>query len=372
MAARGEQDQCADNVVVGLLADPGLPADIARDLAEQLPQPLKERVNDQVDWKVEVVTEDLTAGDERGERMIDQADERRRREGWDYAVCLTDLPWRTGSRPLVADVSSAHRVAVVSLPALGGILPEAQVRELLVGLIALLAGTQSADGRPEQLSGGVTRLVTPLRPVRHPDEDIDLRLTTGRTASRLRLLAGMVRVNRLWRLALGLSTALAAALAAGALGSLNGIVWQLAARLEPVRLNLATFFSVAAMVTWLIVNHRRWQRVSAGSRRYRERVMLSNAATVLTLVIGVLCLCAALFVFDFLVQGFVIVPDVFRDTVHSPVGLTDYLKLAWLVSSMATVGGALGSGLESHAAVRTATCGVRQHSRIPKQQSSPS
>jgi hypothetical protein len=66
--------------------------------------------------------------------------------------------------------------------------------------------------------------------------------------------------------------------------------------------------------------------------------MLSNAATVLTLVIGVLCLCAALFVFDFLVQGFVIVPDVFRDNVHSPVGLTDYLKLAWLVSSITTVG----------------------------------
>jgi hypothetical protein len=86
-----------------------------------------------VDWKVEVVTEELTASDERGERMIDQADERRRRVGWDYSVCLTDLPWRTGNRPLVADVTSAHRVAVVSLPAFGGELPEAQVRKLVVG-----------------------------------------------------------------------------------------------------------------------------------------------------------------------------------------------------------------------------------------------
>jgi hypothetical protein len=372
MAARGEQPQRAEKVVVGLLSDPGLPAEIARDLAAQLPELLKERVNDQVDWEVEVVTDDLTSGERRGERMIDRADERRRREGWDYAVCLTDLPRRSGSRPLVADVSSAHSVAVVSLPALGGIFPEAQVRELLVGLIAQLAGTRSGDGRPQQLSGRITRLVTPLRPVRRPGEDIDLRLTTGSKAGQLRLLAGMVRVNRPWRLALGLSRALAAALAAGALASLNVSVWQLSANLGPVRLSVATVLSVAAMVTWLIVDHRLWQRVSVGSRRRRQQVMLSNAATVLTLVIGVLCLCAALFVFNFLAQGLVIAPDVLEVNVRRPVGLSEYLKLAWLVSSIATVGGALGSGLESHAAVRTATYGVRQRSRVPKQQHGPS
>jgi hypothetical protein len=367
MAARGEQPQRAEKVVVGLLSDAGLPAEIARDLAAQLPELLEERVNDQVDWKVEVVTEDLTSGERRGERMIDRADERRRREGWDYAVCLTDLPRRSGSRPLVADVSSAHSVAVVSLPALGGIFPEAQVRELLVGLIAQLAGTRSGDGRPQQLSGRITRLVTPLRPVRRPGEDIDLRLTTGSKAGPLRLLAGMVRVNRPWRLALG--PALAAALAAGALASLNVSVWQLSANLGPVRLSVATVLSVAAMVTWLIVDHRLWQRVSVGSRRRRQQVMLSNAATVLTLVIGVLCLCAALFVFNFLAQGLVIAADVLEVNVRRPVGLSEYLKLAWLVSSIATVGGALGSGLESQAVVRSY---VRQRSRIPKQQHGPS
>jgi hypothetical protein len=371
MAARGGQDQRTKKVVVGLLADPGLPADMARDLAAELPEVLKERVDDRVEWSVRVVTEDLTTGDQRGDRMIDRADERRRREGWDYAICLTDLPWRSGRRPLVADVSSAHRVAVLSVPALAGIFPEAQARELLIGLIAQLAGAQSADGGTEQFAGKITRLVTPLRPVPRPEEDIDLRLTTPRTAGRLRLLIGMVRVNRPWLLALGLSKALATALAAGAIASLNGIVWQLAARLGQDRLSLATILSVGAMVTWLIVNHRLWQRVSVGSRRYRERVMLSNAATVLTLVIGVMCLCAALFVFDFLAQSLVISSQVFEDNVKRPVGPSDYLKLAWLVSSIATVGGALGSGLESHSAVRTATYGVRQRSRVPKQQHGP-
>ncbi|MEA2407530.1 MAG: hypothetical protein QOE69_1649, partial [Thermoleophilaceae bacterium] len=51
--------------------------------------------------------------------MIDRAHERMRREGWHLAVCLTDLPLRNGRRPVVADASAMHGVAILSLPALG-------------------------------------------------------------------------------------------------------------------------------------------------------------------------------------------------------------------------------------------------------------
>jgi len=48
---------------------------------------------------------------------------------------------------------------------------------------------------------------------------------------------------------------------------------------------------------------------------------------------------------------------VLDQTLERPVGVVDYLTLAWLISSLATVGGAIGSGLEDEQAVRAVAYG---------------
>jgi hypothetical protein len=58
-------------------------------------------------------------------------------------------------------------------------------------------------------------------------------------------------------------------------------------------------------------------------------------------------------------SGLLVVPDPFADGLGHPARVSDYLEPAWLISSLATVGGALGAGLESDDAVRQAAYSYR-------------
>ena len=50
----------------------------------------------------------------------------------------------------------------------------------------------------------------------------------------------------------------------------------------------------------------------------------------------------------------------FQSTLKHPVGLGEYLTLAWLGTSLATVAGALGASLEDEESVRAASYRYRQ------------
>src|SRR5918994_1407941 len=295
-----------DNMVLGLLSDPDLPVELAEQLVGELPELLAERLDDQVAWQVQLLSERFDLGDEA--RLLEFAAQRRAREGWDLVVCLTDLPRRSGLRPIVAEASVSDRVALASLPALGARQLYQRARALVIGLVAELAVESLGQSRAGQ-----------------PDPGVDVGFLPPGVRGQARLLAGMVRANRPWRLITGLSGALAAALAAGAFAVVTSDLWQLADSLGPLRLSVATVFSIGAMVAWLVIDHELWER--PGGRVARDRARLFNTATLL------------------------------------PVGWPEYLTIAWLASSIATVGGALGSGLESDQAVRAAAYGYRQQER---------
>ncbi|HYZ81657.1 MAG TPA: hypothetical protein VE571_10330 [Solirubrobacteraceae bacterium] len=118
-----------------------------------------------------------------------------------------------------------------------------------------------------------------------------MRFVTPPARGTIRLLVGMVRANRPWRLILGLLGALTAAVATATLANLTVTVWR-----------VATGLCAFNLLTGVLV----------------------IAARPLHSALG-----------------------------HAPA-LGDHVRLAWFVSSVATVGGALGSGLESNAAVRAA------------------
>jgi cell division protein FtsX len=71
----------------------------------------------------------------------------------------------------------------------------------------------------------------------------------------------------------------------------------------------------------------------------------------------------ALLVATLAAAWFLVTGELLGQTLRHPVGWSEYLTIAWLASSFATVGGALGSGLESDQAVRAAAYGYRQQER---------
>ena len=116
------------------------------------------------------------------------------------------------------------------------------------------------------------------------------------------------------------------------------------------------------MIAWLILDHELWERPHSADER--ERAVLYNAATVVTLTIGVAIFHIALFILLLVTAWWTLPPQFVADNIGRPVGLSTLLMMAWLVAAVATLGGALGSGMEDDEAVRAAAYGVRQRQRF--------
>jgi hypothetical protein len=188
---------------------------------------------------------------------------------------------------------------------------------------------------------------------RSADDDLGvLRFTSRVLGGNLRLLVGMVRMNRPWRFAARLSRALTGAAVAGSLALMSLDIWQLADSFGMVRLLGVAIGSILATCLTLIVGAELWERPA--HRAARQQTVLFNFATTVTVLLGVLWLYAAIFLLAVVSAEVVVVRPLLERVLLHPVGTGEVLQVAWLSTSVAMVGGALGAGLESDEAVRAA------------------
>ena len=165
-----------------------------------------------------------------------------------------------------------------------------------------------------------------------------------------------------------MKSTLAAAFAIAAYALVIPTIWQMADSLGWMRLSGLMILSIMAMVTWIIVAHNLWERPA--DQEARDQAALYNAATALTLTVAVLFSYAVLFVLV-LVAALIFLDSGFLQSILGhPVGFSDYVRLAWMATSLSTVAGALGSGLEDEETVRDATYGYRQQRRNEPESSS--
>jgi hypothetical protein len=317
---------------VALVADPAKPTEVAHGFADH-DTPSGEPRDP---WEIEVISEPFTVACEDVDTALSRLREHSS-ERSDVVVGLTELPLRDEDGDyLLIETDPQNHTAVLSLPALGGLRMHRRSRHALHRLI-------SGMSDPEQ--GGEHRVALP------------------RLSGRWRLLMGMVLANRPWLLVPGLKTALVAALTTGAIATINSTVWLLADSLAPWRLVVATIASIAIVVAWLVIDGELWDRPEDHSPHERERSHLYNTSTLATLTIGVLICYVALYVLNLLWAMFVLDPRVMGGYLGQKFTHGDLFVLAWFVASAATVGGALGSGLESDDAIRAAAYSKREEER---------
>jgi hypothetical protein len=320
-------------ICVGLVADPASPTKVARRMSD-LDPPDGE---DHDAWDIEVVSEPFTTGCEDVDTAVARLGDRARQHEWDLVVGLTELPLRDDDgRYLLVEADPQRRTGVLSLPALGGMRMHARTRHAVGKLVSGMADSTSED---------------------------EHRVPLPRRSGRWRLLLGMVLANRPWLLVPGLKSALVAALATGAIATINSTVWLLAGSMSWWRLLIATVASVILVVAWLVIDGELWDRPDNDSPEARERSRLYNTSTLVTLTAGVLICYLALYVVNLAWALFVLDPAVMGGYLQASLGYGDLFVLAWFVASAATVGGGLGTGLESDEAIRAAAYSKREEER---------
>jgi hypothetical protein len=320
-----------DPIRVGLVADPAAPTAIAKGMTDLSPLDGSGR------WDLTVLSEPFTTGSEDVEIAVGRLQNHARQRSWDLVVGLTELPLHDDKgRHLLVTTDPQRRTAVLSLPALGGFRMHARARGTLRSLVSAMADPDTMNEHS---------VVLPPR------------------RGRWRLLRGMVLANRPWLLVPGLKSALVAALATGAVATINATVWMLAGSLSWWRLVIATIASVTLAVAWLVIDGELWDRPDHDSPRARERSRLYNASTLVTVTVGVLICYCALYVVNVAWAYFIIDPAVMGRSLHTRVSHADLFVLAWFVASAATVGGGIGSGLETDKAIRAAAYSKREQDR---------
>ena len=323
---------------VGLMADPGVPRRVAVVIADDLADDLTRELGGR--WRVEVDQETLPLGPEGEIRLTDHAPRLLQQHGWDFVIYLTDLATHPDGVPVLYDVSGSTAAALVCVPVLGVFRVRSKVRELALRLVR--SGT-----RREGMGVPGT-------------DDLPPAHRRG-LVNKARLLAGMVHNNRPARMVTALSGVVAAGAGTGAFGIFYGSIAALSVELHALRLLLISVMGVLTLVAWLILRNGLWTRrddeFTPGNRR------MDNAATVLTVGVGVGIMFVALLAAMFVLALTVMDADYLGTQLGRPTVLLDYVHLAWLSSCLGAFAGALGSNFDDENVVREATYSLRWHER---------
>lgn len=371
-----------ESITVGLVPSPQLPTQIVNKLIDRLEEDLYLAFSEEIKWKVEMQIDRLTGAADKVEEILNEAKYLKKENNWDYTISLTDLPVFHHKCVVLADADIEGKSALISLPAFGLAPTVKRVKMTMIHLFKELyyrnvenkdrinfiqkgigikedAKSLPALGRLMKAFGFSTieRINLP------PKEDgISIRfLIKPKWGALPIILSGMTIANQPWSIMPSFKKVVGLAFATGSYMLIFTTLWQLSSLYGLMRLILVMCFAIGSMTIWTIMAHDLWEgQESDNSKGYR---FIYNVSTVLTLLVAIIVFYIFLFCLFLLAVAMFVPPDMFQTVVEHDVEVKDYIILVWLITSAATVAGAIGAGFENAEQVRESTYGYRQYIR---------
>lgn len=372
-----------ENVTVGLIPAPEMPEVLARRIVDSLPKSFSHLVEGDTEWNVEIVVDSLTGAAEDVQEIMKEAEILRDRYNWDYAICLTDLPIYSGKHLVLADANPTAGVAQISLPAFGAYPMKNRVKQAIIQMVSELYYGNFQDHPVKMAQKGIGPLsqskqrslhqillkslrFSSIRRIEAPKDmkNVSVRfIVIPQLNSRFRVLLGMTYANRPWTILPSFKSVVAIAFGTGAYGLIFTTLWKLSVSYNIYRFLGLNLVAVVSMVLWIILSHNLWE-TPRGTNSPRMRRIYNNT-TILTLIVAVLIYYAVLFVLFLIAVSVFVPPSLYGEAtgLEEKVTVLNFIRLAWLVTSVATLAGAIGAGMENGDRVRNVTYGYRQQQR---------
>ncbi|MEC5301658.1 MULTISPECIES: 5,10-methylene-tetrahydrofolate dehydrogenase [Staphylococcus] len=357
---------------VGILTAPDLAKKLADKYYETLPSLLSSQFDSSIEWEVEVIKDSITGAAKNFIDLYTNTESYAKENNWSYVINLTDLPILDEKKVIAADINKKSKTILLSVSAFGwGSIRKRVERAILYAMkeVYYLSNDNNQQGN-EYNNKYYSQNAFPSKRLQRKTvyiEDTDsyhIRyLIFPSFIGKLQLVSGMVSVNKPLNMMKTLTSSLALSFTTGAFGLIFTTLWQLSYIFSELRLLSLSFASIFAILIWIILAHQLWDIPAGKGEKHISK--LYNFTTLITLFISVSIYYITLFIL-FLITCLTILPaDFIGKTIGTsgPADFIQYIEIAWLAASIATVAGAVGVGLTNEKLVKESTFSYRQQSR---------
>ncbi|ARD75415.1 5,10-methylene-tetrahydrofolate dehydrogenase [Staphylococcus xylosus] len=367
---------CSNIVKIGLVAAPGVTEKISYQLKKELPDLLASYFSENSEWQIETIIDPLTGSAETVQKIFRKISDYQNNNEWQYTIGLTDLPIIRNGNAVAFDINSSNGASLISIPSYGWRPIKKRLQRSILGIIEAIdeynepttKQKQDEDESEQQLNAQFpfSNLVTKTEYFEDTNSQHTLYYVSSNTKGSFRLVSGMTFANNPFNMLKSLSNVVAIAFTTGAFGIVFTTMWNLSFVYSAWRMLLIMLVAIIGMMVWIIVAHNLWES-SKGSNN-KQITILYNLTTTLTLTVSVVFYYLILF-FLFLLASLVVLPPGYLGQtlqLNGSANFITYINLAWFATSISTVAGAIGAGLNNEAQILESTYGYRQKQRYKK------